>query len=299
MVDPYRLDGRQRREQSQHARPRLDAESGDEHDRLRLCYRKQGHLSGDVRLRPGEPRQRLYRVYPGPRAICRPAISVLPPHGVFLSARNWTPTAWSFPWCVFPTENPGPSVRTPRTVISTSTTRPMVQKGCIIFRPASIDEYRDGDRFFVYIAGLDGRSAMEVHFFDAERFYAAPAPTPDSPTRNEFGDPVLTWSMPDKAESCNLYRKPAGGKWELIASELDDRFYEDVETEPGVQYYYRCTSLRTVGGTLYESLPSAAKSVTTPLSKPKIKYLRVSGRGATPSKWRPVSKTSGYKVYRE
>lgn len=172
------------------------------------------------------------------------------------------------------------------------------QKGCIIFRPASIDEYRDGDRFFVYIAGLDEPVSYEVHFFDAERFYAAPAPTPDSPTLNEFGDPVLTWSMPDKAESCNLYRKPAGGKWELIASELDDRFYEDVEAEPGVQYYYRCTSLRTVGGTLYESLPSAAKSIKTPLTRPRVKFLRASGRGTNTLKWRAVSKISGYKVYR-
>ncbi len=65
---------------------------------------------------------------------------------------------------------------------------------------------------------LDEPVSYEVHFFDAERFTPR-RPTPDSPTRNEFGDPVLTWSMPDKAESCNLYRKPAGGKWELIASE--------------------------------------------------------------------------------
>ena len=145
----------------------------------------------------------------GPRTICRPAISAPPPHGVFLTGEELdTVRRWSFRWCGFPTENPGPSVRTPRTAISTSTTRAYGQKGCIIFRPASIDEYRDGDRFFVYIAGLDEPVSYEVHFFDAERFYAAPAPTPDSPTRNEFGDPVLTWSMPDKAESCNLYRKP-------------------------------------------------------------------------------------------
>ncbi len=172
------------------------------------------------------------------------------------------------------------------------------QKGCIIFRPASIEEYKDGDRFFVYIAGLEEPISYEVSFFDAERFYAAPAPTPDTPTLNEFGEPVLTWSLPDKADGCNLYRRPIGGDWELAAEELDDMFYEDVETERGVKYQYRLTSLRTVGGTLYESLPSAAKTITTPFARPRIKSLKTSRRGVNTLKWGSVSKASGYKVYR-
>ena len=84
----------------------------------------------------------------------------------------------------------------------------------------------------------------------------------------------------------------------LAAEELDDMFYEDVETERGVKYQYRLTSLRTVGGTLYESLPSAAKTITTPFARPRIKSLKTSSRGVNTLKWGSVSKASGYKVYR-
>ena len=75
-------------------------------------------------------------------------------------------------------------------------------------------------------------------------------------------------------------------------------FFEDVETERGVKYQYRLTSLRTVGGTLYESLPSAAKTIPPPFARPRIKSLKTSSRGVNTLKWGSVSKASGYKVYR-
>ena len=40
------------------------------------------------------------------------------------------------------------------------------QKGCIIFRPNAIDEYRSGDRFLVEITGLKEKVSYEVRFFD-------------------------------------------------------------------------------------------------------------------------------------
>ena len=172
------------------------------------------------------------------------------------------------------------------------------QKGCIIFRPAGIDEYKNGDRFFVYIAGLDEPISYEVSFFDAEHFYSTSAPIANTPERNEFGDPVLTWMMPENAERCNLYRKCAGGKWQLIASELDEPFFEDASAGRGIKYYYRLTSLRTVGGTDYESFPSAAVSLTTSLRRPTFTSLRSAGHGMNKLKWKAVSKASGYKVYR-
>ena len=172
------------------------------------------------------------------------------------------------------------------------------QKGCIIFRPAGIDGYKNGDRFFVYIAGLDEPISYEVSFFDAEHFYSTSAPTADTPGCNEFGDPVLTWTMPENAERCNLYRRCAGGKWQLIASELDEPFFEDASAGRGIKYYYRLTSLRTVGGTDYESFPSAAVSITTSLRKPTFSSLRSAGHGMNMLKWKAVSKASGYKVYR-
>ena len=172
------------------------------------------------------------------------------------------------------------------------------QKGCIIFRPAGIDEYKNGDRFFVYIAGLDEPVSYEVSFFDAEHFYSTDAPTADTPKRNEFGDPVLTWTMPENAERCNIYRRCANGKWQLIASELDEPVFEDASAGRGIKYYYRLTSLRTVGGTDYESFPSASVSITTELKKPAFSSLYSAGRGMNSLKWKAVSKASGYKVYR-
>lgn len=172
------------------------------------------------------------------------------------------------------------------------------QPGCIIFRPADLGEYKDGDRFYVRVYGLSEEMAYEVNFFDLEGYYAPEPPVISSVKLNSVDKPRIVWSDSLGADSYSLYRKVRGGSWKLIAEGLDDRIYEDDSAGKGIRYYYQVTASRKVNGTLYESDPSDYKYITVPLAQARITSAKSTARGTNYIKWNSVSKATGYKVYR-
>lgn len=172
------------------------------------------------------------------------------------------------------------------------------EKGCIIFRPKDLGEYKDGDIFYVKVFGLSEELVYEVNFFDLEGYYAPEPPVISSVKLNSVDKPRIVWSDSTGADSYNLYRKVRGGSWKLIADGLDDPIYEDDSAGKGIRYYYQVTSSRKVNGTLYESDSSNYKYITVPLAQAKITSAKSTARGTNYIKWNSVSKASGYKVYR-
>lgn len=174
------------------------------------------------------------------------------------------------------------------------------EKGCIIFRPADIGVYEDGDRFYVSVLLGDTEETISytVDFFDLEGYYAPEAPVLSSVKLNSLDKPKIAWSSDDAADSYNLYRKARGGSWKLIADKLDDCIYEDASASKGIRYYYKVTAVKEVNGTSYESDESSSKYITVPLSQARITSVKSTSRGTNYIKWSSVSKASGYKVYR-
>ena len=172
------------------------------------------------------------------------------------------------------------------------------QKGCIIFRPKNVGEYLPGDTFIVTIAGLSAPVSYQVKFFDLERFYSPSAPVLDSISLNELGKPRLEWNTTSDAQTYNLYRKAGNGSWKLICADLDEPFYEDAVTGPGITYHYRITACREVGGTSYESFESEEKKITTTLRAPSWTSAKAVSSKKNTLKWKKSYKASGYKIYR-
>ncbi len=174
------------------------------------------------------------------------------------------------------------------------------EKGCIIFRPADIGGYEDGDRFYVSVLLGDTEETISytVDFFDLENYYAPEAPVLSSVKLNSLDKPRITWAETIDADSYNLYRKARGGSWKLIADKLDDCIYEDASASKGIRYYYMVTAVQEVNGKNYESAESSSKYVTVPLAQARTTSAKSTARGTNYIKWSSVSKASGYKVYR-
>lgn len=172
------------------------------------------------------------------------------------------------------------------------------QPGCIIFRPENLGQVKAGDRFIIYVSYNKKNISYEVNFFDLEHYYSTAAPSISSLSINPADKPTVEWSSVQGAQSYDLYRKAKGGSWKLVSQDLDEPYFDDASASAGIKYYYRVVAKRTVGGTVYESEPSASKTVTTPLSKPKISSCKAYYAGANKLQWNAVSKATGYKVYR-
>lgn len=171
------------------------------------------------------------------------------------------------------------------------------QKGCIIFRPEGLGEILPGDKFVIYVAYNKKNISYEVNFFDLEHYYSTAAPKISSLSISPADKPAIEWNDVKGAESYDLYRKAAGGKWRLISRDLDEPYFDDAYASEGIQYYYRVTAKKTVKGTVYESYPSKAKRITVKLAKPSVSAL-TSSSGRNTLKWKSVNKAGGYKVYR-
>lgn len=172
------------------------------------------------------------------------------------------------------------------------------QKGCIIFRPAGIEKYDNGETFYVMVSGLPETITYTVEFFDLEGFYAPDRPVLNSVTINSVDKPVVKWSKIKDAESYNLYRKAAGGSWKLIKSEITTNSYTDKSAGKGIKYYYKVSSVNSVDDINYESETSSSISVAIKLSKPTISSAKSIAKKKNKITWKAVSKASGYKVYR-
>ena len=172
------------------------------------------------------------------------------------------------------------------------------QKGCIIFKPEALGEIKAGDKFVVYVSYNKKNISYEVNFFDLEHYYSTAAPVISALSVNPADKPTIEWNSVRGAESYDLYRKAKGGSWKLISQDLDEPYFDDASASAGIKYYYRVVAKRTVGGTVYESEPASAKTVTTPLTKPVISSCAAYYAGANRLQWKAVSKATGYKVYR-
>ncbi|MBR5230071.1 MAG: hypothetical protein IKW01_04360 [Firmicutes bacterium] len=172
------------------------------------------------------------------------------------------------------------------------------QKGCIIFRPEKIDEYKAGDSFFVSVYIGEENYSYTVDFFDLEKYYSTEAPGKPEVSLNSMNKPAIEWSRVKEADSYNIYRKSRGGTWQLLAENLDDCYYDDASAGKGIRYYYRITTNNAVNGTNYESDYSSSTYLTVPLSKPSITSLKATAKKTNYLKWSSVSKATGYEVYR-
>ena len=172
------------------------------------------------------------------------------------------------------------------------------QEGCIIFKPKGLGDIKDGDRFLVYILYNDKNISYEVNFFDLEHYYSPSAPTITGLSINPVDKPAIEWKEVKAADSYDLYRKAEGGKWKLLADDLDEAYFDDATAAAGVKYNYRVVAKKVVGGTTYESAPSKSKGVTMKLGKTSILSLKSTATGKNTLRWKAVSKASGYKLYR-
>lgn len=172
------------------------------------------------------------------------------------------------------------------------------QKGCIIFRPEDIGEYKAGDHFFVSVFVGEKEFSYEVEFFDLEKYYSTKAPAKPSVTLSDMNKPAIEWKSVKNTETYNIYRKARGGSWKLLAEGLNECYYDDASAGKGIRYYYRITTVREINNTLYESDYSSSTYKTVPLGKPSIKSAKASARKTNYIKWSSVSKASGYEVYR-
>lgn len=173
------------------------------------------------------------------------------------------------------------------------------QKGCVIFRPAGINKYDDGETFYVMVSGIgEDTISYTVDFFDLEGFYAAGVPTLNSVTINSVDKPVIKWSKIKNALSYNLYRKSKGGSWKLLKSDIDTTSYTDKNAGKGIKYYYKVSSVNIVDGINYESDASNSITVTIKQSKPTITSAKAVSKKKNKLAWKAVSKASGYEVYR-
>ncbi len=172
------------------------------------------------------------------------------------------------------------------------------EDGCIIFKPKNIGEIKAGDRFLVYILYNDKSISYDVNFFDLEHYYSPAMTAITSLTINPVDKPSIEWKSVKDAETYDLYRKAKGGKWKLIADDLDEPYFDDATAAAGVKYYYRAIAKKTVNKTIYESEASKAKSITMPLEKATVTSLKSTAKNKNQIAWKKISKATGYKVYR-
>lgn len=172
------------------------------------------------------------------------------------------------------------------------------EEGCIIFKPKNIGSILDGDKFLVYILYNDETISYDVNFFDLEHFYSPEKSSIISVNISPADKPAIEWKQVKNAEAYDLYRKAKGGTWKLLADDLDEPYFDDATAAAGVKYYYRVVAKRSIGQTVYESEPSASKSITMKLSKASLNSLKSSASGQNRITWKSISKASGYKVYR-
>ena len=173
------------------------------------------------------------------------------------------------------------------------------QKGCVIFVPEGIESYEAGDKFHISVyVGDETVLSYRVTFFDLEKYYSTKAPDAPELEINSVNKPTITWDAVSGADSYNLFRKTRGGSWKLLASELDECYFDDASAGVGIRYDYRVTANRVVNGTTYESDYSESSYITVPLTTPKITSLKATAKKTNTVKWSSVSKATGYKVYR-
>lgn len=172
------------------------------------------------------------------------------------------------------------------------------QKGCIIFKPKNIGEFRPGDRFSVYVSYNDKNIGYEVNFFDLEHYYSTGPSAITSLRINPVDKPSIEWKEVDGAEVYDLYRKAYGGKWKLVSADMDEPYFDDASAVEGIKYSYRVVAKHIVNGTAYESEPSKVKSITMKLSKASLRSVKSSSAGKNLLQWKKVNKATGYKIYR-
>lgn len=172
------------------------------------------------------------------------------------------------------------------------------QKGCIIFKPKNVGQIQPGDRYAVYITYNNNSISYEVNFFDLDGYYSPDSTSITYLEINPVEKPGIEWKNIKAADVYDLYRKAKGGTWKLLADNLDDTYFDDATAAAGVKYYYRVVAKRIIGGAVYESTPSASKSITMQLGKASISSLKSTAKGKNQIKWKSVSKATGYKVYR-
>ncbi len=173
------------------------------------------------------------------------------------------------------------------------------RSSCIIFKPAGLSKYKPGDSFIVNVLNGGKRISYTVNFFDLEGYYSTEAP--EKPSAAFFGPHTvaLNWDAVKNADSYDVYRKTANGKWKLLISDLDEPSFLDSTVGRGMKYYYRIVAKRAIKASVYESDFSKAVSLSVPLSKVQVAKKPAVRGGKAYLSWTQVSKATGYKIYRK
>lgn len=181
------------------------------------------------------------------------------------------------------------------------------QKGCIIFRPSGIAEYKAGDSYQVSVTGTDLSVSYDVNFFKLSETEdtgkdkpAAPAaPVLKAAKSAAYNKIKITWSAVSGADGYRVYRKEPGGKWKALKTlEGEQTSYTDKKAVTGTVYRYTVRAYVDNGGTVllgaYDRTGIKGKAV---LKKTGITKLQTSAAHTNTLKWTKVSGASGYEIW--
>lgn len=99
----------------------------------------------------------------------------------------------------------------------------------------------------------------------------------------------LSWSAGANASSYKVYRKPDGGEWEVVASDVTGNSYTDESVERGNTYIYRVAAVSAAG----DELSSSERSAFVPAGAQvwwnflNVKSIAYPGAAAWPANPRP------------
>lgn len=180
------------------------------------------------------------------------------------------------------------------------------QKGCIIFRPRGITEYKNGDSFRVSITGSNLSVSYEVNFFalKEEESGRAPVAPPPAPTLKSaksvaYNKIKITWSAVPGASGYRIYRRIPGENWSVLKTLAGEKTScTDNSAETGTVYAYTVRAYVNDGGKIllgaFDENGVRAKAV---LKKPAIFRLRTASAHKNTLNWSKSSGGSGYEVW--
>lgn len=110
---------------------------------------------------------------------------------------------------------------------------------------------------------------------------------------------TISWNQVSDITGYRIYRKTANGDYKLIAKvSASERTYTDTQAVAGYTHLYRVAAYKTVSGKDYIASKSAAKSVNSKPSQPKITSVTKSGTKKAVIRWNRVDSAEGYVIYR-
>lgn len=181
------------------------------------------------------------------------------------------------------------------------------QKGCIIFRPGGVTEYKEGDRYQVSVTGTNPSVSYDVNFFRLSG--------PENPERDKAASPAapvlksskgiswhkirVAWSAVPGAAGYRVYRKVPGGKWmSLKTLEGEKTSFTDGTAVTGTVYCYTVRAyVRDGGKILLGACDRTGVKGKAVLKKASVTELRTASAHGNTLKWSKVPGASGYEVW--